>query len=878
MAIKIPIVTVFDNKGIKQAGSQIQGISRGVQSMAKSFAVAGAALGAFGTVAIKSFAGFDAALTKSTAIMGNLSETMRKEMSDAARDVAKSTTFSANQAAEAYFFLASAGLDAESSVAALPQVAKFAQAGMFDMAQATDLLTDAQSALGMVIKGDSLANLAEMTRLSDVLVKANTLANASVEQFSTALTTKAGAALKAVNKDVTEGVAVLAAFADQGIKGANAGTQLSIIMRDLTTKAIKNKQAFEQAGIAVFDSAGNMNNLGDIIGDIETAMAGMSDETQKATLLQLGFSDKSLASLTALLGTSDAIKTYEESLRSASGFTDDVAGKQLDTLTAQFALLKSALIDVFISVGEQLEPSLKLLMETLQGTMPAVDKMMQALGGVLLAVIDAVVPLIEAVKPLANTFTILMNALTPIIQQVMPILVRVIAIASEVVAKLAQALLPVVEALLPPLLRLIEALLPVLDAFATYLIRYLIPAFSKLVEFLLPPVVWFIEQFTRGVENLTKFLGPLFEALKPVMDALLAIAGIKPGDLRKDIVITASMDNETRRMLNLQGSQGLGGTGAGSLAGLVPGLGVPGVIGSGGTGAAKQAVATGLQALTGTLKNEGKKAAKAATLAGKGLSEGLVGQIVGSKTPIKTANQVLKKISETNGKFATKLQNQFNKTGAGQAEMANKAAAASAAAAQAAAEMQRANEEAARAAQEAADREAAILAERERVYNSFLDSVKATFSSIRSNILNAFDITQLGGSTNAITRNMEKLLTRLRSFATNVTKLSGMGLDPALLQQVIAAGPLAGARLAQTLVAGGANALASINAGFNEFGMLSSQIAQTGTESLFGTQAQQNIYNINVDGGVGSGATIGKAIVEAIKAYERTSGAVWQGA
>jgi hypothetical protein len=40
----------------------------------------------------------------------------------------------------------------------------------------------------------------------------------------------------------------------------------------------------------------------------------------------------------------------------------------------------------------------------------------------------------------------------------------------------------------------------------------------------------------------------------------------------------------------------------------------------------------------------------------------------------------------------------------------------------------------------------------------------------------------------------------------------------------------------------------------------------------------QTVYNINVNGGVGSGATIGKSIVDAIKAYERTSGAVWQGA
>jgi hypothetical protein len=44
------------------------------------------------------------------------------------------------------------------------------------------------------------------------------------------------------------------------------------------------------------------------------------------------------------------------------------------------------------------------------------------------------------------------------------------------------------------------------------------------------------------------------------------------------------------------------------------------------------------------------------------------------------------------------------------------------------------------------------------------------------------------------------------------------------------------------------------------------------------TSKAGNTYNINVNGGVGSGATIGKSIVDAIKAYERSSGAVWQGA
>ena len=375
MSIKIRIVSDFDKKGLTAAEKGLNDLSR---AAGLALAAVGAAVVGIAAKSVQEFAKFDGALTQSKAIMGDLTQVMEKDMADAARAVAKATTFSAEQAAESFFFLASAGLDAEASIAALPQVAQFAQAGMFDMAQATDLLTDAQSALGLTVD-DASQNLKNMAQVSDVLVRANTLANASVEQFSTALTTKAGAALRALGKDVEEGVAVLAAFADQGIKGELAGTQLSIVLRDLTTKAIKNKDAFDDMGIAVFDSNGEMNNLGDIIGNLETALAGMSDETQKATLLQLGFSDKSLASLQALLGTSEAIKTYETELRSASGFTQDVAGKQLETFSAQLKLLESAFVDVAIQIGEELTPYLQELIPVIQDLLPIVgEKLVEA--------------------------------------------------------------------------------------------------------------------------------------------------------------------------------------------------------------------------------------------------------------------------------------------------------------------------------------------------------------------------------------------------------------------------------------------------------------------------------------------------------------------
>jgi len=283
----------------------------------------------------------------------------------------------------------------------------------------------------------------------------------------------------------------------------------------------------------------------------------------------------------------------------------------------------------------------------------------------------------------------------------------------------------------------------------------------------------------------------------------------------------------------------------------------------------KAAAGSQVETVSSVLKKEGVLAARESKLLNAGVSAGFADLIVSTAKTKKTFQRELAKVSSPEG--LQKNQAKFNKTAAGIAELA-------AAASAAAAEFAAAQEATAKAVQESADAEAAALAERERIYSSFLDSVKGTFASIKNAITGAFDITGLGGSTNAIIRNMNKLLSKVRDFSRNISQLATMGLDPELLQQVIQAGPMAGARLASALVAGGAGALGQINTGFGEISSLASEIATTGTQSLFGQGKQETVYNINVSGGVGSGATIGKAIVDAIKDYERTSGAVWQGA
>jgi len=353
------------NKGLTNIGKEakraegiIKKFGKGMKDAGKQMTMLTAPIAAAGIAAIKFGTDFDQAMTQSLAIMGEVSGDMRKKMEVAAREMAKTSTFSATQIAEAYLFLASSGQTAEQSLVSISRVTKFAQAGNFDLNTATTLLTDSQSALGLKVK-DVTQNLYNMTRVSDVLTEAANRSNGSVQQFAEALTNKAGSALRLLGKDIEEGVAVLAAYADQGLKGDAAGEALNITLRDLQIAAIENNSAFKTAKVTVYDAAEEMRNMADIVQDLEGYLAGMSDEQRRMALKTLGLKDKSMSATLALVGLSGKIREYEIGLRAAGGATDEVAKKQLESFRSQLIIVKNRLIDLALTLWEKLYPVLK---------------------------------------------------------------------------------------------------------------------------------------------------------------------------------------------------------------------------------------------------------------------------------------------------------------------------------------------------------------------------------------------------------------------------------------------------------------------------------------------------------------------------------------
>jgi TP901 family phage tail tape measure protein len=346
---------------MKSVGSAMTGIGKSMSLYVTAPIVAGT------TASVAAFASFDDAMTQSTAIITDWGNATRQQMEETAIALSTQGPQSARDLAESYFFLASAGLSVEQQIAALPAVQKFATAGMFDMALATDLLTDAQSALKMT-SADAAENLEGMIELSDMLVRANQLANASVEQFSTALTSKAGAALAAFEIPAEQGVAVLAAMADQGIKAELAGNGLDRMLRLLSKSAIENKAAHKALGFEVFDAQGNMNDMANVVFQLEKITEGMSAEVKAATLDMLGFDARVQGIILPLLGTSEAIAGYTSELEDAGGTTQQVSNNQMQSFNNQMKALWDDIKNVAREIGQKLIPIVQAMADKVKAS------------------------------------------------------------------------------------------------------------------------------------------------------------------------------------------------------------------------------------------------------------------------------------------------------------------------------------------------------------------------------------------------------------------------------------------------------------------------------------------------------------------------------
>ncbi len=318
-----------------------------------------------GTV-LDAYAKFDHAMAQSTSILSGATGAQKKAMRDLALQISTQSVHAPEELAKAYYFLASAGLESTQAMKALGAVQQFAVSGAFSLEEATSLLVNAQTALGLRTK-DAVKNHQSLIRMSDVLSKANEIADASVRQFSLSLTATAGATLRAFGKDVEEGAAALAVMANSGVKAELAGHALTRIMLLMSKGVRENTAEHKHFRFEVFDATGKMRNFADIIQNLEEITGDMSDEMKASTLAALGFEVRIQHALLPLLGMSTQMREFEKHLRNAGGSTDRVANEQMKSFINQSKVMYNNLKVLSIELGEVFAPALREIMRGVVG-------------------------------------------------------------------------------------------------------------------------------------------------------------------------------------------------------------------------------------------------------------------------------------------------------------------------------------------------------------------------------------------------------------------------------------------------------------------------------------------------------------------------------
>lgn len=472
----------FDD-GLKRSRNEAEGGGKGIGHALGSAAKVGAAALAAATTAVVGFGAssvsagmdFDSAMSQVAATMGYSVDDIKNNVNGAgddferlrnfAQQMGQTTAFSATEAADALNYMALAGYSTEQSMDMLPNVLSLAAAGNIGLAQASDMVTDAQSALGLTSE--------QTTDMVDQMAKASSKSNTSVSQLGEAMLT-IGATARNVKGGTSELSTVLGVLADNGIKGAEGGTHLRNIIMSLQNPTKEGAAALDQLGVSVYDADGNMRSIVDIIGDLQTGLGDM-DQASRDAMINGIFNKTDAAAVNALIGTSRT--RFDEltvAIRNSHGAAEAMANTQLDNLAGDITLFQSALEGAKIAISDGLSPTLRDFVQFgtesistltqafkedgLQGALnalgPVIDQGISLLFDALPKAIDAGIQLLEAV------ITGILNNLPKLLEAGLQIVMHLVSSIQENIGNLVEAAATIITTLADGLVQMLPQLIP----------------------------------------------------------------------------------------------------------------------------------------------------------------------------------------------------------------------------------------------------------------------------------------------------------------------------------------------------------------------------------------------------------------------------------
>lgn len=301
------------------------------------------------------FGRFERSMARVNALTGATQEEFQR-LTTAARDLGRTTIFSASQAAEAMAEFAQQGFKTNEIIASMPATLALAAAGQLSMSQSA-------MATAGIMRGMKLGT-EDLTHVVDVLAKAATSSATNIPELAEAMR-QIGPVGRAAGASIEEIIGALRGMADVMIRGANAGTALRNIYIRLQAQPAEVKKALDQLGVSIADQGGRMRSLADIVDDLNQALEGY-DETQRNAIVSQVAGLRATAAFSEILELGgDTLRRYTQELENSAGTAERVAKIQQNTLLGTLERLKSAVDDLVIKLGTALSPALRSLSASL---------------------------------------------------------------------------------------------------------------------------------------------------------------------------------------------------------------------------------------------------------------------------------------------------------------------------------------------------------------------------------------------------------------------------------------------------------------------------------------------------------------------------------
>ena len=349
---------------LQSAGDKISGVGQKLLPVT-------AGVTALGTIAVKTGADFDSAMSKVAAVSGATGSEM-DALREKAREMGSKTKFSASEAAEAMNYMAMAGWKTNDMLSGIEGIMNLAAASGEDLASTSDIVTDALTAFGL--------SASDSGHFADILAAASSNANTNVSMMGETFK-YAAPVLGSLGYSAEDSAIAIGLMANAGIKSSQAGTALRSAITNLAKPTGTVASAMEQYGISLTDSSGKMYSLRELMEQLRQKLGGLSEAEQAQAAASL-FGKEAMSGMLAIINgspadfekLSNAIDTCSDTVDGYNGTTEKMAAVMQDNLAGQVTILKSQLEELAISFSDILMPTIRSIVSRIQ---ELVDKLNQ---------------------------------------------------------------------------------------------------------------------------------------------------------------------------------------------------------------------------------------------------------------------------------------------------------------------------------------------------------------------------------------------------------------------------------------------------------------------------------------------------------------------